>query len=465
MSHDLLTPEARRENASMLASILGVALPDAEAALEFDVRISIAEDDANAAAAADELAAVLGRTVRTVHVNGGSEAPAVEIVVGSAEHRTQADKLYLDIGTDQFTISDQPSTARCASVHGLLRVLIACYASAATMQRVFGDRLPFSVPLPLRVSFAELGVSSAELGAPIDLGHAYLAGAGAIGNGFLWAARFLDLKGRLEIADDDKVSSGNLNRQIWFTKDDLGKPKAIRLANQAQSWFSDLKLEPRCERLQDLAEKSAGPWLEKLLVAVDSRRARRKLQNEFPGEVFDASTTDVREVVVHHHKQVTAYACLSCIYESDAAEANREAHIAEQLNVSVDEVRRERLSDDAARKIVERYPQLQRAEIVGLAYDTLFKQLCGANELKTLEGRQVIAPFAFVSVLAGTLLAVEVVRHLGRQDGQIDDNYWRVSPWHPPLGRRRTCRPKQLECEFCGNGLLASVNSSLWGKE
>ena len=30
---------------------------------------------------------------------------------------------------------------------------------------------------------------------------------------------------------------------------------------------------------------------------MDSRRARRELQNELPAEVFDASTTDIREVV------------------------------------------------------------------------------------------------------------------------------------------------------------------------
>jgi hypothetical protein len=41
-----------------------------------------------------------------------------------------------------------------------------------------------------------------------------MAGAGAIGNGFLWAARHVDIRGTLHIADDDRVSSGNLNRRI-----------------------------------------------------------------------------------------------------------------------------------------------------------------------------------------------------------------------------------------------------------
>jgi hypothetical protein len=241
---------------------------------------------------------------------------------------------------------------------------------------------------------------------------------------------------------------------------DIEKPKAKRLALAAQSSFPSLNLTPSPHRLQDLAEE--GPWLKRLIVAVDSRRARRKIQNEFPGEVFDASTTDIREVVVHYHKQPTAAACMSCIYESDEEEHSREAHIAEQLGVTIAEVKQERISPSAAATIAGRYPKLVAENLVGLAYDSLFKELCGQRELKTLEGRRVVAPFAFVSVLAGTLLALEVVRRLGSGTSRTDFNYWRVSPWYPPIIRRQTVRPKQPDCEFCGNSILAEINVSLW---
>jgi ThiF family len=347
----------------------------------------------------------------------------------------------------------------------IFEVIVACYACAAVMQKVFKDRLPFHVPSPLVISFAQFGVGFDALDAEIDLGRTYLVGAGAIGNGFLWASRHLNLRGQLDIADDDCVSSGNLNRQIWFTTDDISKPKAERLALHAQPYFPGIKLEPRSQRLQELAERSDGPWLKRAIVAVDSRRARRKIQNEFPGEVFDASTTDIREVVVHYHKQPTSTACLSCIYEADQEEIAREAHIADHLGVSVEEVRTERISDDAAGRIVKRYPKLHKAQIVGGSYDTLFKQLCGQGELKTIEGRRVIAPFAFVSVLAGTLLALEVVRRLGTGHASKRHNYWRVGPWHPPLLRKQILRPRQTGCEFCGNPTLARVNSGLWNPD
>jgi hypothetical protein len=458
-----MTTEARAENAAMLAAALGVQAQEADEALQFDVALTCAASDAVAQAVAREIAAILSRTVRSVELNAAIQTAAIEVIVGNSVPRGAPQTLFVGVERERAVIGGDLISARGADVAPIFTVLIACYASAAVLHRVLGDRLPFSVPAMLIIPFTELGVDARDLRAPIDVGRAHLAGAGAIGNGFLWAARDLDLRGELIIADDDTVSSGNLNRQIWFSADDVGKSKAERLVLHAQPSFANLKLIPQTQRLQDLPERSDGPWLKRLLVAVDSRRARRRLQNEFPGEVFDASTTDIREVVVHYHKQPAANACLSCIYEPDEQEMTREAHIAEHLGVSVDEVRKERISPESAAVISTRFQQLDKRSIVGVAYDTLFKQLCGAQELRSLEGRRVVAPFAFISVLAGTLLALELVRRLGDHRSQTQDNYWRVSPWHPPLSRRRICRPKEPLCEFCGDRLLAGVNRNLWG--
>jgi E1 N-terminal domain/ThiF family len=460
MSANHLTLEARTENARMLASVLGLDTSEADEALQFDVSVTASAIDNVGKAIAAELAAILGRTVRGVTVNGAYESAIIEVVIGNAKPQSSLEKLFVGVGEGQAVIGDNQGNAVCASIPAIIETIIACYACAAVMQRVFKDRLPFQIPAPLVIPFAQFGVDFDALSADIDLGRTHLAGAGAIGNGFLWAVRRLKIHGELIIADDDRVSSGNLNRQIWFTTEDINQPKAERLATHAKPYFPDLKLEPQTKRLQEL--RTDGPWLKRVIVAVDSRRARRNIQNEFPGEVFDASTTDIREVVVHYHKQPNGNACLSCIYEPDHEEMAREAHIAEHLGVSVEEVRTERISDDAADRIVMRYPKLERSAIVGGSYDTLFKQLCGQSELKTLEGRRIIAPFAFVSVFAGTLLALEVVRRLGPGNSSKGHNYWRVSPWHPPFRRRQILRPRQPLCKFCSNPILGRVNSELW---
>lgn len=463
MSSNLLTPEARRENAAALASVLGFSLDDAAEALDLKIAVTADPADAIAQQIAQEISELLSRTVRRISMAHVEGSVAAELIVGSATPRTSGIKVYLGVRDDHAVISQSARpTETCAPVPAILGLLTACYASAATLYRALGGILPFGLPEPLVVRFDELGIDPASLARPIDLEHTYMAGAGAIGNGFLWAARHLDLRGQLDIADDDRVSSGNLNRQIWFNADDIGLPKVDRLAARAQPLFPRLTLVPRRCRLQDLSEKSDGPWLRRLIVAVDSRRARRQLQNEFPGEVFDASTTDIREVVLHHHAQPGAHACLSCIYEPDDEELSREQHIAEHLGVSVEDVRSERISAAVAEIIAARFPGLIAAEVTGTAYDTLFKRLCAESQLRTLAGRTIVAPFAFVSVLAGTLLALEIVRRLGAVGSARDFNYWRVSPWHPPIGRRRTLRPRQPGCAFCGNPLFRNVNEALW---
>jgi hypothetical protein len=97
--------------------------------------------------------------------------------------------------------------------------------------------------------------------------------------------------------------------------------------------------------------------------------------------------------------------------------------------------------------------------IVGKAYDTLFKELCSAQALLTPEGRQVLAPFAFVSALAGVLLVIELLRSNHRA---AVTNYWTVDPWRAPIGRLRRLRPRVPDCEFCADDDARRLVHSLW---
>jgi len=463
MAADYLTPEARRENAAALAGALGINIGDAAKALNLAIVVTADPADIVAQRIATEVVSLLSRTVQSVSAEERLENVAAELVVGSATARTDGTKIYVNVCGDRAVIGCGVQGAQaCADTPAIFCLLVACYASAATLHYAIGGTLPFGLPDPLSVEFDQFGIDSASIMQPLELGRAYLAGAGAIGNGFLWAARHLDIRGQLDIVDDDSVAPGNLNRQIWFEADDISYSKVERLAELAQPFFPHLKLVPRYCRLQDLPEKSDGPWLRRLIVAVDSRRARRSLQNEFPGEVFDASTTDIREVVLHHHAQPTDSACMSCIYEPDEEELSREQHIADHLGISVDTVRGERISAAAAEAITRRFPKLVAAGLLGTAYDTLFKKLCAEGQLKAVADKQVVAPFAFVSVLAGTMLALDLVRWLGAERSARGHNYWRISPWNPPLARRRTLRPRQPRCVFCGNDVLRAVNVAIW---
>ena len=465
MSDHFLTPDAQQENATALATALGLSLSEASEALDLQIAITVESGDATAVQIGYEISQLLRRTVRHVALAAPHENVATELVVGSAKPTTNAKQLYLSVLPDHAKISQNEHGAKiCAPTLPILVLLISCYASAATLSWALDRALPFAPPDPFILDFRQIGIEWNSVMAPVDLEHTFLAGAGAIGNGFLWAARHLNFRGQLSIADDDAVSSGNLNRQIWFQTDDINLPKVDRIVEKAQIYFPHLKLIPNRCRLQDMSDKSEGPWLRRLIVAVDSRRARRELQSELPGEVFDSSTTDIREIVVHHNIQPNGLACLSCIYDADEVEFTREKHIAQHLGVSVEDVRTDRISKSAAEQIVLMHTELRAENLIGIAYDTLFKTLCVEGQLQTPEGKRVIAPFAFVSVLAGTLLALEVVRRLGPGRHSQDFNYWRLSPWHPVDHRRRITRQKQAHCVFCADPILKGVNLDLWGR-
>jgi hypothetical protein len=199
--------------------------------------------------------------------------------------------------------------------------------------------------------------------------------------------------------------------------------------------------------------------LQKLIVGVDSRRARRNLQSEIPGEVFDASTTGIDEVVVHHnHQPLNGKACLGCIYYKEDEELAHEKHVAETLGVSVNQVTQLFIDEVASIAIKKKYPFLT-INLVGLPYDMLFKQLCGEGKLITEGDKQVLAPLAFVSSLAGALLALIVAENILKHGVY---NYWRVSPWCTPNYRLKQMTAACMNCEFCNDHLFQKAIARIW---
>src|SRR5690606_24266526 len=130
---------------------------------------------------------------------------------------------------------------------------------------------------------------------------------------------------------------------------------------------------------------------ETVFVTVDSRLVRRSIQLEVPHRIVDASTTDVRGVVVHSNMLPTDHACLACIYRHVPEENVRERSIAEGLGVDLADVRGGLISEEVALRIVRTHPSINLSAITGIAFDSLFRQLCAEQALATPEGRQVLA--------------------------------------------------------------------------
>lgn len=460
----------RDENANTLASLLGNDTQEACRLLDVLLTIRFDESDRTAEAIANHLKALLARTVSAVRINAGHD-PAAEIAIGSAPHSCTP-AVRVSISEDAIHVgANAPRVAVPVNTPPIALLIAACYAAGMVLRAASGETLLVSGPflakgltIPLR---AALGPDRQWMSQECELTDTYLAGAGAIGNGFVYALTHLRVSGSLTIIDPDKVSDGNLNRCVWFREEDVGENKASRLCEMAALRLPRLKLTSAAETLQAFAKRQKDErWLNRLIVCVDSRRMRRRLQGEIPHEVFDASTTNAAEIVLHHHVQPTQAACMACIYEETADELARERHIAKALGVEIDDVKEHVVQAPAAQKIHGLYPRIPVEQIVGQAYDSLFKALCSQGALVLQESHEtVVAPLAFVSALAGAYLALEMCRRLTLGPSACTFNYWRLSPWSAPVEQLKQMLPRNKKCEFCNQPILLRTAHDLWGSQ
>ena len=446
---------ARQENARMLASILGIGEEEATECLDRTVLVTAAPDAP--ARWVDEILLLLSLTVNVTH--DAADAVDGELVLGSAGPRSEARHIWASLGNNGVLVSDKVLLPAMGKPHPFLCGLAACPVVAAAIRLVVADTAFPPARYPLRIDFGRLGIPAASLDLDHELTGAMLVGAGAVGHGFLRALRYLKVRGELSIVDPKRVGAGNFNRCTFLEPDDLDDDKAAVLAARAQGDFPDLLLKPVVAEFRDVCRTSGPPAT--AIVTVDSRRARRSIQGELPGRVLDASTTDIRAVVVHSHRQPNPHACLSCIYAHVPEEHLRERAIADGLGIELEHVMEGFISEAVAAEIVARNPSIEAGAITGMAYDSLFKQLCAAQTLQGHDNRQVLAPFAFVSVLAGYLLVIEMLR----SEHSVEDcNYWAVDPWGEPVQRRRVLRPRKPDCEFCSRPEVGIAARELWGR-
>jgi molybdopterin/thiamine biosynthesis adenylyltransferase len=405
-----------------------------------------APKDGLAALLGSDISALLERSLQVVH----SRAVDVEVAVGTAFQTDAKLKLHVSLSADALSISTGAGTSEVlAEVPGLFRKIAACYAAGHVIAKSLESDQFQNLPDPFVVRFSAFGVSADDLKRTILLDDAVLVGAGGVGNGFMWAASELDIQGRLTIADPKNVAVGGLNRCLYFTSDDVknGGAKATVLAERTK--HPGLEVDAFVGKFSDLV--AARGRVRRVITTPDSREVRRSVQDDLPLEVLDASTTDLSEVVVHSHRQPTDGACLACIYVHLPVEEQRKIHTAEGLGLTVEEVSRGFIDEEIARKLVGLHSNLVEQDLhdlIGKAFDTVYKDQCGAGALKNAAGQQAVAPLAFISNLAGALLALELVRFEVNQSAS--SSYMALSPWHQPSVHARRSAVRKDSCHFCG---------------
>jgi hypothetical protein len=234
-----------------------------------------------------------------------------------------------------------------------------------------------------------------------------LAGVGAVGSAFLHALYPLPIAGTLQLADNDEegIDGTNLGRYALFGMRSIGKRKASEAASLlTQARFLVVPHDGSFEYFF-----SSGQRPDIIVSAVDTNEARQALQEQYTPLIFSASTHNLRAEILRCGPPGMG-ACLSCFNplkqnqrsEDDIRELLRAkpeliSHLCEKLRLNQDEVVmwiRDRKCNETGDRLVD--------------------------ELRTDDGAAPAFAVGFVSVLAGTMLAAELLKTMANDAGPLN---------------------------------------------
>ena len=349
-----------------------------------------------------------------------------------------------------------------------LALLTACYAVARTTQVLLGNSVEQENWGPFSILDFKDGRVDFDWSRRWKLGEAYLAGIGAIGSSFLYSlVAHGCAEGKLVLVDHDRLEASNLGRYTFFDVNDVPMHKTIA----AKARLDDLRLPLRIETVEDRFEHYFNEAhnadsqfrVETLISAPDKRATRRAFQRTLPNGMWDASTGP-SQVILHTNKFDPTHACTECIYPETPEEHAHDRHVADTLNVDIGRVQSgEPINESDAERIIERYPEHRKEQLMGKAFESIFGILCSTGELRVARGI-IHAPFSFVSGLAGVLLYFELVKSSAPDVFRPfqDFNYVQLNPFRQPNPEFRELRASRKGC-MCQQEAFRTVYSRIWG--
>ncbi|HEX8153996.1 MAG TPA: ThiF family adenylyltransferase, partial [Thermoanaerobaculia bacterium] len=303
--------------------------------------------------------------------------------------------------------------------------------------------------------------------APVPVGNVHVAGVGAVGSAFLFAlASHGRATGSFDLIDPDAVDRPNLGRYVLFDVGDVLKPKVTAAKARLAAAGCAAEVRAHEARFEEYFDQQYGRdnsfRVERLVCCPDSRQARREFQSKLPFETFDASTGP-SQVVVHQNTYDPSKACVECIYPRIVSEDAHAEHVARKLNVRLERVRSgQNIDADDAEQIIAAYPNLRVEDLVGRAFDSIFRNLCGAGELR-VEDEVVLAPMPFTSALAGVLLYFELVKASAEALARFRSfNYVQLNPLFAPNPLMREMRGSNPTCR-CQEIATRGLFNRIWG--
>lgn len=360
-----------------------------------------------------------------------------------------------------------PYSAGAAAALAAWRVFQTIFATAETQPPVIPG---------ISLSLLDYGTDSGKTDPlpSVNLGEVAVAGIGAVGNPAIWAwARHAGLSGELHLIDPENVELSNLQRYCLPVFDDVRISKVQMAKRELRNSNLSLRLWP-CS-LEDFASNYSGTdTLPTICISVDNIDGRRAAQALLPRLVINGWTSD-NGLGASWHRFMGNVACLGCFYQPKGASLSQTELAAKALGIPHDQLVMLWVTDKPIGaeeiEIIENYLGLSVGKLASWAgkriQDVYTGVICGqvGIDLSGI-GRVATVPLAHQSVLAGILMAAELVK---RSDPVLEarsqtesliiwDDVMRTPPKYWTANRQ-----KEAEC-FCGDTVYQDVYKKKWGQ-
>lgn len=243
-----------------------------------------------------------------------------------------------------------------------------------------------------------------------------LVGAGAIGNGALWALARTPIGGVLNVVDPESIDETNPQRYVLT--DCACRIEKVELAANSLR-HSRLNLAPFKGDWADFI--AANIPFSLVATAVDTAEARVEIQAGLPRHVLNAWTQS-GDLGVSRHSFLGDQACLACLYIPPYARPSEDLLVQQAIRFSGDimAVRNMLYTDEPLdTNWIERIAADMKADralllpFLGRSLRELYQQgICGGTLLPVSSDESnsaISVPMAFQSAMAGIMLAAEIL--------------------------------------------------------
>jgi len=401
------------------------------------------------------------------------------IIIGGNETATSGKRLYVGSNGWKAILSTDSQIKIGKKVNPIGAYAAATLACAELFklylypQRHIIKSIPIK-PLDGKLDFSTFDYSvndtystNPDIEIPLDIKRLTIIGLGAGGGAALYTlASMKKLKGQITCIEGDKITSNNLNRYIFADGSDVGQMKTIvgekLFLNHTNVLIKKLS-GPFIKKKKNLTKKD----LEYVLATVHTREARVQIQYEIPKIIWDGAATERGEFMIWRIR-FGETPCMRCKHPLEDNPERMQAKIfTEIIGLPFKNILEKITNNGAFSKkdivAIKNYCKTQALQFCLPAEGEVFsdweKKNCGKMNIPEINEE---VPIPFAPVMAGILLASEVIKQHHFLKGVLKFQYWGSLLGVFSKHIKPTSRTPQESCPLCKDSVFLSQYKKYW---